>query len=160
MIHDLRINGEGHTIEAEPLTSLANVLRDIVGLRGTKIGCGNGECGACTVLLDQRAVCSCLYPVARAGGKDITTVEGLARDGTLSALQEAFVAFGAMQCGFCTGGMLMSAHALLMRNECPGEDDILAALAGNVCRCTGYRPIVDAVLSVSGIVERDQCSAK
>jgi carbon-monoxide dehydrogenase small subunit len=116
---------------------------------GTKIGCGNGDCGACTVLVGGVAACSCLYPVFRAEGVDVTTIEGLERAGTLTPLQQAFVDHGATQCGFCTAGMLMSATALLARLPHPTEEDIVHALTGNICRCTGYRAIIDAISSVA-----------
>ncbi len=145
----LQVNGQEHGVDAEPLTPLARVLREQLGLRGTKIGCGNGECGACTVWLDGQAVCSCLYPVYRAADGKITTIEGLADAGRLNALQQAFIDHGATQCGFCTGGMIMAACALLARNPQPTEADVIHGLTGNICRCTGYRQIIAAVLSVA-----------
>ncbi len=145
----LQVNGQEHGVDAEPLTPLARVLREQLGLRGTKIGCGNGECGACTVWLDGQAVCSCLYPVYRAAGGSITTIEGLADAGRLNAVQQAFIDHGATQCGFCTSGMIMAACALLARNPHPSEADIVHGLTGNICRCTGYRQIIQAVLSVA-----------
>ena len=156
----LRVNGKEQTAEADPLLPLARVLREQLELRGTKIGCGNGECGACTVWVDGEAVCSCLYPAFRAEGCEITTIEGLATiegpatiEGLataerLSVLQQAFIDHGATQCGFCTSGMLMAASALLARNPRPSEADVVHGLTGNICRCTGYRQIIDAVLSV------------
>jgi len=144
----LRVNGKEQTAEADPLLPLARVLREQLELRGTKIGCGNGECGACTVWVDGEAVCSCLYPAFRAEGCEITTIEGLATAERLSALQQAFIDHGATQCGFCTSGMLMAASALLARNPRPSEADVVHGLTGNICRCTGYRQIIDAVLSV------------
>jgi len=145
----LQVNGQEHGVDAEPLTPLARVLREQLGLRGTKIGCGNGECGACTVWLDGQAVCSCLYPVYRAADGKITTIEGLADAGRLNALQRAFIDHGATQCGFCTAGMIMAAAALLARNPQPTEADVIHGLTGNICRCTGYRQIIAAVLSVA-----------
>ncbi len=145
----LQVNGQEHGVDTEPLTPLARVLREQLGLRGTKIGCGNGECGACTVWLDGQAVCSCLYPVYRAADGKITTIEGLADAGRLNALQQAFIDHGATQCGFCTGGMIMAAAALLARNPQPTEADVIHGLTGNICRCTGYRQIIAAVLSVA-----------
>lgn len=145
----LQVNGQEHGIDAEPLTPLARVLREQLGLRGTKIGCGNGECGACTVWLDGQAVCSCLYPVYRAADGSITTIEGLADPGRLNAVQQAFIDHGATQCGFCTSGMIMAACALLARNPHPTEAEIVHGLTGNICRCTGYRQIIQAVLSVA-----------
>ncbi len=146
---ELRVNGQLHPLEVDPATPLLTVLRDHLHLKGAKLGCGNGECGACTVLLGDRAVCSCLLPVHRARGMSITTVEGLAAADRLSPLQQAFVDHGATQCGFCTSGMLLSAQALLARQPAPSEADVVAALAGNICRCTGYRQIVDAVLATA-----------
>jgi len=144
---ELDINGRHHRVDAPPLTPLVSILRDYLGLKGTKIGCGNGECGACTVVVDGDAVCACLLPAHRAQGKAVTTVEGLDAGGELSALQQAFIDHGALQCGFCTPGMLMAAHALRLSNPHPDEREVVAGLAGNVCRCTGYRQIIDAVLA-------------
>ncbi|MBX3453621.1 (2Fe-2S)-binding protein [Ferrovibrio sp.] len=144
----LRVNGIEQTAEADPLQPLARVLREQLNLRGTKIGCGNGECGACTVWVEGEAVCSCLYPAFRAEGCAITTIEGLATPERLTALQQAFIDHGATQCGFCTSGMIMAASALLARNPQPTEADVVHGLTGNICRCTGYRQIIDAVLSV------------
>ncbi len=129
---------------------LATVIREQLELKGTKIGCGNGECGACTVHVDGEAVCSCLYPAYRAQGRSITTIEGIAQNNALSAVQDAFVRCGAVQCGFCTSGMIMSASALLAQKPTPSEAEISQALAGNICRCTGYRQIIDAILDASG----------
>ncbi|MCC7347458.1 MAG: (2Fe-2S)-binding protein [Variibacter sp.] len=144
----LDINGERRELDVPASTPLVQVLRETLGLRGTKLGCGNGECGACTVLIDDAAVCSCLLPAYRAEGHAVTTIEGLARDGELTPLQQAFVEHGATQCGFCTPGMIMSAHALISRLPRPTERDVVEGLAGNICRCTGYRQIIEAVLSV------------
>jgi carbon-monoxide dehydrogenase small subunit len=147
--YELRVNGEAVTVEADGLRSLVNVLREDLGLTGTKTGCFEGRCGACTVIVDGRSVVSCLYPVALAHGAEVRTVEGLAaEDGTLSPLQEAILDSGGVQCGISTPGVLMTLTALLERNPSPGEDEIRAALAGNVCRCTGYQKIVDAVLAL------------
>jgi carbon-monoxide dehydrogenase small subunit len=143
---ELVVNGRACTVEADPITPLVTVLRDQLELRGTKVGCGNGECGACTVMVGERALCSCLLPVHRAQGKAITTIEGLASNGRMNVLQQAFVDHGALQCGFCTPGMIMSAQALLLRNPRPDARAVVDALAGNVCRCTGYRQIIDAVV--------------
>jgi CO/xanthine dehydrogenase Mo-binding subunit/aerobic-type carbon monoxide dehydrogenase small subunit (CoxS/CutS family) len=144
----LTLNGSAVSVEAEPASRLAHVLRDALGLTGTKIGCDAGDCGACTVLLDGAQVCACLVPVAQAAGRSVVTVEGLARGGRLSALQEAFHRHGAAQCGICTPGMLMAAADLLQRNPRPEEAAVLDALGGVLCRCTGYRKIIDAVLSL------------
>lgn len=132
-------------VEAEPDLTLLDLLREHLHLTGTKKSCGVGECGACTVLVDGEAVNACLYLAGQIQGKTIYTVEGLARDGALSALQEAFLEKHAVQCGFCTPGMLMSAKALLLRNPNPTEAEIRRAMSGNLCRCTGYEGIIDAV---------------
>ena len=127
------------------------MLRDQLALTGAKLGCGMGECGACTVLLDGAAVFSCLTLAVEAQGHEITTIEGLARDGELDAVQRAFAETGGVQCGFCTPGMVLSARALLNENPHPTEDDVRRALSGNLCRCTGYGKIVEAVLKVPPI---------
>jgi len=145
----LRINRRAHELVADPSRRLSDVLRDDLGLIGTKIGCHAGDCGACTVLLDEQPVCSCIVALGACAGRTVTTVEGLAADdGALSALQQAFVAHGAAQCGACTPGMLTSAEALLRANPRPTEAEVLDALGGVLCRCTGYRKIVEAVLAV------------
>ncbi len=146
----LNVNGTTYEVEAQPTARLLDVLRDQLGLTGTKEGCAEGECGACTVIVDGRAVNSCVMLAVQARGKEIFTVEGLAQDGELDVLQQKFVEYGAVQCGFCTPGMLMSAKALLMGNPVPSEQDIRVALAGNLCRCTGYTAIVAAVKAASG----------
>jgi CO/xanthine dehydrogenase Mo-binding subunit/aerobic-type carbon monoxide dehydrogenase small subunit (CoxS/CutS family) len=142
------LNGRRTKLVAEPVQRLAHVLREDLGLTGTKIGCDAGDCGACTVLVDGAQVCACMTPVAQVAGRDVVTIEGLAQNGTLNLLQEAFHQFGAAQCGICTPGMLMAATDLLRRNAKPSEDEILDALGGVLCRCTGYRKIVDAVRHV------------
>jgi 2-isopropylmalate synthase len=144
-IIQLEINGDSMTVGVPTHYTLLEALRYVVGLTGSKQGCDKGDCGACTVLLDGVAVLSCITPVWEAEGKAVTTVEGLAGPGQLSALQEAFELTGAAQCGFCTPGILMSAHALLVRNRQPTRDEIKDALSGNLCRCTGYTKIYDAV---------------
>ncbi|HEY3360192.1 MAG TPA: (2Fe-2S)-binding protein [Polyangia bacterium] len=143
---ELRVNGARHELAVWPWRTLNQVLREDLQLTGTKCGCGEGDCGACTVLVDGRAVASCLTLAVEAAGRAITTVEGLAvaRE-ALHPVQEAFIATGAIQCGFCTPGMELAAVALLSRNPAPAEDEIRAALAGNLCRCTGYVKIVAAV---------------
>lgn len=140
------VNGESARLSIEPHLRLIDVLRGPLGLIGTKEGCSNGECGACTVLVDGRPVCSCLMPALEVEGRRVTTVEGLVGPGgELSDLQRAFVDKGGVQCGFCTPGMVMSAHALLERNTSPTDDDVRDALTGNLCRCTGYAQIIDSV---------------
>ncbi|MDE0255765.1 MAG: (2Fe-2S)-binding protein, partial [Rhodospirillaceae bacterium] len=146
----LTVNGEQTALRSPPATRLADALRSELGLTGTKVGCDAGDCGACTVLLDGEQVCSCMVAVAQAAGRDVTTVEGLARDGALSDLQAAFLRHGAAQCGICTPGMLMAARDLLDRNPVPTEEQAADALGGVLCRCTGYRKIVEAVLDVAG----------
>lgn len=141
----LRVNGEYYEVEVEPRRLLLDVLRDNLGLTGTKKACDFGNCGSCTVLMDGRPILSCLTLAIQAQGKDILTVEGLARDGQLHPLQQAFVDHGAIQCGFCTPGMLLSAKALLDRNPQPTTAEIKEALSGNLCRCTGYVKIIEAV---------------
>ncbi|HVJ39946.1 MAG TPA: molybdopterin cofactor-binding domain-containing protein [Dongiaceae bacterium] len=143
------VNGRAAAVTVDPMRRLADVLREDLGLTGTKIGCNAGDCGACTVLLDGRQVCSCLVPAAQAAGHQVRTVEGLGEPGNLSRLQQAFLDHGAAQCGICTPGMLMAAQDLLDRQERPAEQDVLDALGGVLCRCTGYRKIVEAVLAVA-----------
>lgn len=147
MDYKLKFSVNRQTIELtiEPHLTLLEVLRDRLGLTGTKEGCGTGDCGACTILVDGRPVCACLLLAAEVEGSEVTTVEGLAGSEKLHPLQEAFIAAGGLQCGFCTPGMLMSAAAFLTQNPEPGETGIRLALAGNLCRCTGYDKIVRAV---------------
>ena len=151
---ELKVNGEDYKIQVEPHRTLLEVIRKDLHLTGTKLGCGGGECGACTVILDGKAVKSCLMLALDARGKDIWTIEGLARGGELHPLQRAFVECGAVQCGFCTPGMIMAAKALLDSNPHPTEQEIKDALAGNLCRCTGYVKILEAVSSVVPSPER------
>ncbi|UCF07061.1 MAG: (2Fe-2S)-binding protein [bacterium] len=140
------LNGSEVVVEVEGHHRLIDVLRDQLGLTGTKEGCGKGECGACSVLVDGRAVNACLYPALEAEGRSVTTIEGLrGPNNELSTVQQAFVDQGAIQCGFCTPGMIMSAKALLDSNPDPTEEEIRSALLGNLCRCTGYVQIVEAV---------------
>ncbi len=140
------LNGREVALEVQPHARLLDALRDYAGLTGTKEGCGEGECGACTVLVDGRAVNSCLYPALEAEGRAVLTVEGLvSAQGGLSELQQAFVEEGGAQCGFCTPGMVMSAAALLSENAAPSDDEIREALVGNLCRCTGYTQIVASI---------------
>ena len=145
----LGLNGVETQVEVAASDLLANVLRDRLGLTGTKIGCNEGECGACTVIVNGQAVLSCLYPALKAQGKQVVTVEGLAANGELHALQRAFVEAGAVQCGFCTPGMLMSAKALLDENPHPIEAEIKEAISGNLCRCTGYYQVIQAIRMAS-----------
>jgi CO/xanthine dehydrogenase Mo-binding subunit/aerobic-type carbon monoxide dehydrogenase small subunit (CoxS/CutS family) len=152
-----RLNGRQRRVSADGATRLSDVLREQLALTGTKVGCDAGDCGACTVLLDGRQVCACLTAAGQVAGRDVVTVEGLAANGELSALQRSFLAHGAAQCGACTPGMLMAAAELLRANPAPAEAQVLDALAGVLCRCTGYRKIVEAVLAVArGDVESPQ----
>jgi len=144
LIH-LLVNGEEHAVMVEDRDTLLDVLRDKLFLTGTKEGCGTGECGACTVLVDGRPVLACLMLAINAPGKKITTIEGLAVGGKLSPLQQAFVDHGAVQCGFCSPGMILSAAALLRRRPSPTRQEIQKALEGNLCRCTGYNKIIEAI---------------
>ena len=145
---ELKINGTVELVYTEPWWSLARVLREQLGMTGTKVSCGTGDCGACTVLIDGQATRSCIYPVMKARGKDILTIEGLkGKDGKLHPLQEAFVEHSAVQCGYCTSGMILGAKALLDENPSPTEEDVKEGLRGNLCRCTGYVRIVEAVVS-------------
>jgi aerobic carbon-monoxide dehydrogenase small subunit len=141
----LTINGEEHELIASPTDFLVDVIREKVGLTGTKRGCGIGDCGACTVLLDGQPILSCLTLAMSCQGRSITTIEGLAKQGELHPVQQAFVEKGAIQCGFCTPGMILSSKALLDRNPQPTEEEIRRGIAGNLCRCTGYVKIVEAV---------------
>lgn len=152
----LKINGTEQQVLVAPWQSLLEVLRDELGLTGTKKGCNEGECGACTVLLDGKPVNACLVLAVKADGREVTTVEGLAGPGGLHPLQQAFVEEGAVQCGFCTPGMLMAAKALLDTNPCPDEREIRAALAGNLCRCTGYVCIVRAVQRAAAMLAQGE----
>lgn len=144
----LTINGEPYELTVEPCTTLAELLREELHLTGTKEGCGIGMCGACTVLLDGKAIKSCLVLALKANGKEITTIEGLAAKGEIHPLQKAFIDHGAIQCGYCTPGMILSAKALLDENPHPTEEEVRMAMVGNLCRCTGYVKILEAILSV------------
>jgi len=145
------VNGVAYEELIESNMTLLEVLRDKLGLTGTKQGCtGSGNCGACTVLVDGKPILSCLTLAASVKGQDILTIEGLAKGTTLHPLQKAFIEHGAIQCGFCTPGMVLSAKALLDENPDPTSEDVKVALAGNLCRCTGYVKIVDAVLAAAG----------
>jgi aerobic-type carbon monoxide dehydrogenase small subunit (CoxS/CutS family) len=144
------VNGQVYEIEVSPQHTLLNVLQNQLDLTGTKECCGEGECGACTVLVDGRAVNSCLMLAVEADGCEVTTIEGLAQDDQLDPLQEAFLQEGAVQCGYCIPGMVMSAKYLLMRNPHPSVSAVKEGLAGNLCRCAGYSRIIQAVLSAAG----------
>jgi len=146
----LCVNGEWHEVAVKPRNMLVEVIRETIGLTGTKASCESGICGACTVLVEGKPVLGCITLALECDGKQIRTVEGLAEGERLSTIQEAFLDQGAVQCGFCTPGMLMSATALLEQNPKPTREEINKALEGNLCRCTGYNAIVDAVLQASG----------
>ena len=146
---ELNVNGESYEVAVEPRMTLLEVLRDVLGLTGTKNGCSIGNCGSCTVLMDGKPVVSCLLLAMEAQDKDILTIEDLAKDGDLHALQQAFIDHGALQCGFCTPGMLLSAKALLDENPSPTENEVKEAISGNLCRCTGYTDAVNAILDVA-----------
>ena len=145
---ELTVNGENRCLEVGPEATLLDTLRADMRLTGTKRGCDIGACGACTVIIDGEAVLSCLTQAVRCKGKEITTIEGLGQGGRLHSLQESAIAHGAVQCGFCTPGWLMSAKALIDRNPRPTREEVTQALAGNFCRCTGYKKIIDSVVSV------------
>ena len=145
MTLEFYVNDKPVSVETEPDRRLLDILREDLGLTGTKDGCGEGECGACTVLLDGKAAHACLVMAIHLGGKRVVTIEGLADSGELEPLQRAFVEEGAIQCGFCTAGMIMSAKALLMEKPDPTEEEIRIAISGNICRCTGYSQIIQAV---------------
>ena len=145
----MKLNGESVEISVEPSAMLVDVLRDRLNLTGTKEACGKGECGACTVLLDGLAVSSCITPAMKAMNKEVITIEGLGKPGKLHPIQEAFIEHGAIQCGFCTPGMVLSAKALLDKNPNPTEEEVRVGLSGNLCRCTGYVKIVESVLAAA-----------
>jgi aerobic-type carbon monoxide dehydrogenase small subunit (CoxS/CutS family) len=157
---ELLVNGSPRRVDADPGASLLGVLRDDLDLTGTKYGCGEGMCGACTVLVDGRAVRSCQTPAAEAAGARITTIEGLATGERLHPLQEAFLAEEAMQCGFCDPGMIMSGVALLERNPDPSRDEIVAAMDGNLCRCGTYSRVVAAVRRAADAAKQKKEAAR
>ena len=142
---ELLVNGERLEVEVEPRETLLEVLRERLQLTGTKEGCGTGDCGACTVLLDGKAVTSCLVLAVSVEGRQIVTIEGISGDGRLHPLQQAFIDHGAVQCGFCTPGMILSAKALLDERPSPSEAEVRRGIAGNLCRCTGYKKIIEAI---------------
>ena len=146
----LNVNGVVREVDAEPDTPLLWVIREQIGLTGTKYGCGIAQCGACTVHIDGEAVRSCSLPVSAAEGKQITTIEGLAEDGRLHPLQQAFIDYGGFQCGICTPGQIMAAKALLDQNPHPSQAEIKEWMMGNLCRCTGYYKILDSVKAAAG----------
>jgi len=149
-ITSLNVNGKKMAVDVDSTVALLAVLRNDLDLTGSKYGCGEGQCGACTVLIDGVATRSCIAQVGRAAGKQITTIEGLEKDGKLHPLQEAFIKADAMQCAYCTSGMIMSASALLSKNPKPNRAEIISGMNGNICRCGTYQRIVDAIQIVSG----------
>jgi carbon-monoxide dehydrogenase small subunit len=149
----LTVNGEEHEVVVAPNRTLLEVLRDDLYLTGTKEGCGEGACGTCTVLLDGKPVRSCLTLAVEVQGREVTTIEGLAPMGELHPVQKAFVEYGAIQCGFCTPGMILTTKALLDENPSPTEQEARQAISGNVCRCTGYTKIVEAILKAAPIIQ-------
>jgi carbon-monoxide dehydrogenase small subunit len=150
----LKVNGINYQVEVEPWRTLVEVLRETLGLTGTKKSCNEGECGACTVMMDGRPVASCLVLAMDAQGKEIVTIEGLSQGERLHPIQEAFLKHGAIQCGFCTPGMVISAKALLDQNPRPTETEVRKAISGNLCRCTGYQHIVDSIMAASKMMEK------
>ena len=153
---ELDVNDRIYEVDVEPGETLREAIRDKLWLTGTKKGCDVGGCGSCTVLLDGKAVYSCMVFAARAEGKKVITIEGLADNGRLHPVQEAFVKHGAVQCGYCTPGMILSAKALLDENPDPTEEEVKDAIAGNICRCTGYVKIVKAVLAAAEIMRKGE----
>jgi aerobic-type carbon monoxide dehydrogenase small subunit (CoxS/CutS family) len=148
----LKVNGIAYTLDVRPQRTLVEVLRETLGLTGTKKSCNEGECGACTVLMDGKPVASCLVLAIDAQGKEIVTIEGLAEGQKLHPIQEAFLRDGGIQCGFCTPGMVMSAKALLDEHPKPTSTDVRKAISGNLCRCTGYQQIVDSIMDASRVM--------
>lgn len=153
-----KLNGKNVTVEVEPHWTLLDVLRDKLGLTGTKKGCEAGECGACTVLINNESANSCLTLIGQVDGKEVTTIEGLMKDGELDVVQRAFAENGAVHCGYCSPGMIMSVKALLLKNPRPTRDEIKEAISGNLCRCTGYEQIIEAVESIAeGVYDNEEC---
>lgn len=149
-VTSLNVNGKKMAVDVDSNVSLLTVLRNDLDLTGSKYGCGEGQCGACTVLIDGQPTRSCITQVGRVAVKQITTIEGLEKNGKLHPLQEAFIKADAMQCAYCTSGMIMSASALLNKNPKPGREDIIAAMNGNICRCGTYQRIIEAIQIASG----------
>ncbi|MBN1899178.1 MAG: (2Fe-2S)-binding protein [Spirochaetes bacterium] len=149
-----KVNQKEYRIKVDPLKTLLDVLRKDLHLTGTKEGCGKGECGACTVLLNGEPVNSCLVPASQINGVEILTIEGIGDEKHLHPIQKAFIEEGAVQCGFCTPGIIMSAYALLKKKRLPGKDDIKEAIAGNLCRCTGYSKIIKAIQKAAKVIMR------
>jgi carbon-monoxide dehydrogenase small subunit len=145
----MKVNGDTHEVDVRPHWNLLYVLREKIGLTGSKYGCGTGECGACTVILNGKLIHSCLKLAAQCNGSEITTIEGIGVGSQLTPLQEAFVRHGAAQCGYCTPGMILAAKSLLDENPKPTVQDVREALTGNICRCTGYQKIIDAIIDVA-----------
>lgn len=158
-IIQVTVNGELVESAVEPNQTLLQFLREGLELTGTKHGCGLGDCGACTVILDGKPVNSCLVLAVQANGREVLTIEGLAENGNLHPIQQAFVDKGAIQCGFCTPGMILSAKTLLDENPKPSEHEIRTAISGNLCRCTGYQKIVEAVQEAAKVIERTEVSS-
>jgi aerobic carbon-monoxide dehydrogenase small subunit len=157
-ILQLVVNGESVEAAVEPNQTLLQFLREDLGLTGTKHGCGLGDCGACTVILDGSPVNACLVLAVQARGREVLTIEGLAENGKLHPIQQAFVDKGAIQCGFCTPGMILSAKALLDEKPEPSEPEIRTAISGNLCRCTGYQKIVEAIQEAAKVIQATEVS--
>jgi carbon-monoxide dehydrogenase small subunit len=154
----LNVNGTNYKVNIEPWRTLVEVLRETLGLTGTKKSCNEGECGACTVMMDGKPVASCLVLAVDAQGKEILTIEGISEGEKLHPIQEAFLKHGAIQCGFCTPGMVMSAKALLDQNPKPTVTEVRKAISGNLCRCTGYQHIVDSIMAAARMINKGQSS--
>jgi aerobic-type carbon monoxide dehydrogenase small subunit (CoxS/CutS family) len=151
---ELRVNGKLYTVDVEPYDSLNKVLREHLGLTGTKRGCDYGGCGSCTVLVNERSVYSCMYPALKAKNKEITTIEGLEKNGELNPIQKAFVEANAFQCGYCTPGLVMAAQALLLSNHSPSDEEIIDSISGNLCRCGLYPNIIKAIKRVMAVYRK------
>ena len=151
----LKVNGEEYEVSVPPKETLLDVLRDRLGFLDVKCSCDEGECGACTVLLNGKAICSCLMLAVQAEGKAITTIKGIAKFGELHPLQKNFIEYGAVQCGYCTPGIILTAKAFLDENPNPTEDEVRQAISGNLCRCTGYQQIVEAIMATAAKVQKN-----